>query len=123
MIEEEIKHDNKLIKFLLLIFVIFLILYISKETGLYEYKAYTKSKLTEEAIKKFEKDVSEGKNVSINDYVVEEYKDYLQNNPEQFYDWDMRKNDFLRTLTFKTHEKSIFKNYKENAVSLAWGSM
>ena len=51
------------------------------------------------------------------------YKDYLQNNPEQFYDWDMRKNDFLRTLTFKTHEKSIFKNYKENAVSLAWGSM
>ncbi len=76
MIEEEIKHDNKLIKFLLLIFVIFLILYISKETGLYEYKAYTKSKLTEEAIKKFEKDVSEGKNVSINDYVVEEYKDY-----------------------------------------------
>ncbi len=76
MIEEEIKPKNRLIKSLLLFFVLFLILYISKETGLYEYKAYTKSKLTEEAIKKFESDVSEGKNVSINDYVVEEYKDY-----------------------------------------------
>ena len=51
------------------------------------------------------------------------YKDYLQNNPEQFFDWDISKNDFLRTLTFKTHEKSIFKNYKENAVSLSWSSI
>lgn len=76
MIEEEIKPKNRLIKFLLVFFVLFLILYIFKETGLYEYKAYTKSRLTNESIKQFEKDISEGKNVSINDYVVEEYKDY-----------------------------------------------
>ena len=51
------------------------------------------------------------------------FKDYLQNNPDQFFDWDMKKYDFLRNLTFKTHEKSIFKNYKENSMSLAWGSI
>ena len=51
------------------------------------------------------------------------FKDYLQKNSEQFFNWDMDRNDFLRTLTFKTHEKTIFKNYKENAISLAWGSI
>ena len=51
------------------------------------------------------------------------FKSYLENNSIQFFDWDIDRNDFLRTLTFKTHEKSIFKNYKENAFSLAWGSI
>ena len=50
------------------------------------------------------------------------FKEYLQNNPKQFFDWDIDSNDFLRTLTFKTHEKSIFKNYKENVISWDWGS-
>jgi len=55
--------------------------------------------------------------------LIDMFKDYLQNNSEQFFDWDTNQRDFLRTLTFKTHEKSIFKNYKENAISLAWGSI
>ena len=77
MIDEEVvKNKYTFIKLLLFVFVIFLMLYISKETGLYEYKAYNKTKLTNESIIKFEKDISEGKNVSINDYVVNEYKDY-----------------------------------------------
>lgn len=50
------------------------------------------------------------------------FKDFLQNNPDQFFDWNINENDFLRTFTFKTHEKSIFKNYKETPISLAWGS-
>ena len=76
MIEEEvIKSKNRVVKILLFLFVIFLMLYISKETGIYEYKTYNKTKLTEEAMLKFEKDVSEGKNVTINDYIEEE-KDY-----------------------------------------------
>ena len=37
--------------------------------------------------------------------------------------WDMLNKDFLCTITFKTHEKSIFKNYKESIVSLAWRSI
>ena len=50
------------------------------------------------------------------------FVDYLKNNVAQFFDWNLEAKDFLRTITFKTHEKSIFKNYKENAISLAWGS-
>lgn len=55
--------------------------------------------------------------------LIDMFKNYLQNSPMQFFDWNIERNDFLRTLTFKTYEKSIFKNYKENAISLAWGSI
>ena len=51
-------------------------MYFSKEAGYYEYKTYTKTRLTEEAIIRFEKDVEEGRNVNINDYLVDEYVDY-----------------------------------------------
>ena len=74
--EEEKENSSGLIKILLFLFIGFIIVYASNKTGYYEYKTYTKTKLTNEAILKFEKDVSEGKNVSINDYVVSEYKDY-----------------------------------------------
>ena len=48
-------------------------MYVSKEAGYYEYKAYTKSKLTEEAIKKFENDIENGKDVSLKDFNGIEY--------------------------------------------------
>ncbi len=35
----------------------------------------------------------------------------------------MLNKDFLCTITFRTHEKSIFKNYKESIISLAWRSI
>lgn len=57
------------------------------------------------------------------DISLDVFVDYLKNNDEQFFEWDMSRKDFLRTITFKTHEKSIFKNYKESVVSLAWGSI
>ena len=62
-------------------------------------------------------------NRSCADIALDVFVDYLRNNDEQFFEWDMLSKDFLRTITFKTHEKSIFKNYKENIVSLAWGSI
>ena len=49
---------------------------ISKETGYFEYKTYTKSKFTEEAILRFEKDVESGKDVSLNDYITTDEMDY-----------------------------------------------
>ena len=76
MIEENTKNSNKLLKILLFLFVAFLIMIISKETGLYEYQVHTKTELTKEAMKKFEKDVENGLDVSINDYLENEYKDY-----------------------------------------------
>lgn len=73
---EEVKSSNKLLKILLFMFVGFLILTISKETGLYEYQVHNKTILTKEAMLKFENDVEKGKDISINDYLESEYKDY-----------------------------------------------
>lgn len=51
------------------------------------------------------------------------FVNYLKNNPIQFLEWDMEKRDFLRNITFKTRERSIFKNYQENLTSIYWSSL
>lgn len=50
------------------------------------------------------------------------FKEYLMNSSIQFFEWDMKKRDFLRNFTFMTKERSIFKNYQQNLNSLEWGS-
>ena len=68
---------NKIYKFIFMVFFIsFIVVYFSELTGYYEYQNHKKSTLTEEKIKQFEKDVAEGKEVDIKDYVVEEEKNY-----------------------------------------------
>lgn len=68
---------NKLFKnILIFLFIIFIALYISQSTGYYEYEQYKKVALTNEQIKQFEKDVKNGKNVNVKDYVGETKKDY-----------------------------------------------
>lgn len=68
---------NKMYKFIFMVFFIsFIVVYFSELTGYYEYQNHKKSTLTEEKIKQFEKDVAEGKEVDINDYVVVETKNY-----------------------------------------------
>ena len=59
--EEEASSKNYFLIIIIFLFIIFLILYISGEAGYYEYKVHTKTILTEEAIKDFENDISEGK--------------------------------------------------------------
>lgn len=63
------KNNNYLLKFLLISFIFFLIIYFSNETGYYEYKIYTKTKLTEESILEFEQDIKNNKNVSAENYI------------------------------------------------------
>lgn len=70
------KNRNYALYILYFLFFCFLILYISKESGYYDYKAYVKKELTEEAIKQFEADVEAGKNVTVDDYAVVTYTDY-----------------------------------------------
>ena len=70
------KNKNYFLKFIVISFIIFLIIYFTKETGYYEYKLYTKTKLTEESIYKFEQDIKNNKDLTLNDYVVNEYVDY-----------------------------------------------
>ena len=63
--------------FLLIILIIsFLSIYLSSKTGYYEYSNNRKTVFTEEKIKEFEKDISEGKNVNIKDYITDDSKDY-----------------------------------------------
>lgn len=70
------KKKNYFVLILLISFAFFLIVYLSKEAGYYEYKMYTKTRLTEESILKFEEDVNQGKDVSIEDYIVNDFVDY-----------------------------------------------
>jgi len=63
-------------KFLLIVaFAMFTCLYLITSGNYYEYQVREKTNLTEESIKQFEKDVSEGKNVDINDYLENTNKD------------------------------------------------
>lgn len=64
------KNVVRIIVFTLLI--LFTTLYITQALGYYEYTNKKTNVLTEDAIKKFEKDVSSGKNIKAIDYVKKE---------------------------------------------------
>ncbi len=70
------KYDNFLKTTVILLFIIFIVIFISEESGYYEYKNSERKEFTEEKIKQFEKDVANGKNVNINDYLESKSKDY-----------------------------------------------
>lgn len=57
----------------------FLISYIVYETGYYEYKLQNRMVLTKEQMEKFENDVNNGLDVTLNDYIIEENIDYTSN--------------------------------------------
>lgn len=67
------KIFNGLIWFL---FLSFLVLYFAQANGYYEDLNNKKSSLTEEKIKQFEKDVKNGKEIKVENYVVDIKKDY-----------------------------------------------
>lgn len=73
------KKDRKvkIFKFLFIIFfMIYITIYVSQKAGYYEYKNYQKANLTREQITQFELDIKNGKNVKLNDYVVNTNKNY-----------------------------------------------
>lgn len=64
---------NGLIRFGgILLLVLFFALIIMNYTGFYEYRVSKKTALTNESIEKFEKDIEEGKEVNMKDYLEEE---------------------------------------------------
>lgn len=65
--------------FMALLFIIFLIIFCSSKSNYYEYSNYKKMVVTNDKIEQFEKDINEGKNVNINDYIKDESKDYSNN--------------------------------------------
>lgn len=64
---------------LLLLFLMFLALYYSANTGLIDYQAKNKMELTEEQIKKFENDVKNNVEIDLEEYVVDYEKEYDNN--------------------------------------------
>lgn len=46
------------------------------------------------------------------DDCVELVAEYLINSPNQFFEWDISKKDILQQITYRTHQRTIFKNYK-----------
>ena len=70
-------EKTKIFKFIFIVLLLlYLSLYFTGVSGYYEYKNYKKMSLTEEQIIKFEEDVKAGKDVNVEDYIVEEKKDY-----------------------------------------------
>ena len=77
MNESKEKIFNNIIKFIFIaLFLIFLTIYFSQATGYYDFELHKKSVFTQEKIKQFEEDVAAGKDVTIEDYLVETRKDY-----------------------------------------------
>ena len=71
------EKTNKFFKYILLIsFIIFSALYISQAVGYFDYKNRKKVSLTNQQIKKFEKDVKNGKNIDIKKYIDENTNNY-----------------------------------------------
>lgn len=70
--------DKKKISKLIIILICFsfIVSYIIYETGYYEYKLQNRTVLTKEQMEQFERDVQEGKDVTLNDYLVETEIDY-----------------------------------------------
>ena len=72
----KIKRTVKII--LMTLVITFLILYISCSTGYYEVENNKKAKLTDEALKRYEQDLKEGKQIDLNNYIPED-KSYVNN--------------------------------------------
>lgn len=74
------KLRTKIFRFTLsILFAIFITLFISNEFGYFEYQKHEQITLTQEQIEKFEQDVKEGKNISLEDYVNNTNKNYQTN--------------------------------------------
>ena len=73
---EKKKKNNICVTVLIVLFIAYIAFYISVANGYYDYLNYNKKMLTEEAIKRFEEDVSNGLDVTMEEYLINTYTDY-----------------------------------------------
>ena len=82
--EDKKKICNQIfLKIFFILFIVFLAIYIFSTSGYYEFEQHNRMVLTEEKIKEFEKDISDGKEIDIKNYVVNDKPNY-QNNISKF---------------------------------------
>lgn len=73
------QKPNWFLRTLSFLFLIFICLYVTLESGYYESKVAKKTAMTEESIKKFEQDIKNNKPIDLDDYTFNEQKDYGNN--------------------------------------------
>ncbi len=70
------KKPSILWRIFCLLLLVYLALYIALESGYYETKMSKRTALTNENIKRFEQDVKEGKEIDLNQYIIDDNKNY-----------------------------------------------
>lgn len=70
------KPSRHFFRLLIFLFLIFIALFIALKSGYYESNLGKRKELTAEKIKEFERDVQEGKEVDIKNYLETNSKDY-----------------------------------------------
>lgn len=91
------KKKKKILKYILVsMFLAFVISYIIEKSGYYEYNLQNKTIMTNEAMARFEKDVADGKDVTLEDYIVATEKDYTSNLTRTTNKVSVKVNNFLK---------------------------
>ena len=80
------------------IIIIFFCSYFMEKTGYYEYNLQTKKILTEQEMLKFEQDVKEGKDVSLEDYLSNTNIDYSNTLTNTTSNISIKLNKYLKTI-------------------------
>lgn len=78
------------------LFLAFLVSYVIEMTGYYEYNLQNKTIMTNEAMAQFEKDLANGKDVTMEDYVVTTEKDYTSSLTRTTNKVSVKVNQFLK---------------------------
>lgn len=90
---------SKLFKFMIFtIVVVFFCTYFMEKTGYYEYKLQNKKILTESEMLKFENDVREGKDVTLEDYLSNTNVDYSNNLTKTTSNISIKLNKYLKNI-------------------------
>ena len=90
---------SKLFKFIVFtIVVVFFCTYFMEKTGYYEYKLQNKKILTENEMLKFENDVREGRDVSLEDYLSNTNIDYSNNLTKTTSNLSIKLNKYLKNI-------------------------
>lgn len=90
-------NKKKLFKIIFgILFISFIISYVIEESGYYEYNLKNKTEMTKESMEKFENDLKEGKDVLMEDYVINTQKDYTSTLTRSTNKVSMKVNNFLK---------------------------
>lgn len=91
--------NKKIVKLgIYVIVIIFLCSYFVQTSGYYEYELHNKKNLTEEAILQFEKDVKEGKDIDINNYLLNTNVDYSNKLTDTTSNISIKLNNYLKEI-------------------------